>query len=144
MNEFIIWDDKYKLFLDENFKDTLQDNGIDYEEDDLYYDDEYYPLCTMDFIMGSDCEPHKDRLSKLFYIGINDINNNKIYTDCSIVKLGNDIGFIKYSPFLSANVFISLSYHKTEQPLMECSLFNINNMEIIDTIQENKLGLIKE
>ena len=146
MNEFIIWDSKYKLFLDENFKDTLQDNGIDYEDDDLYYGDEYYPLCTMDFIMGSDCEPHKDRLSKLFYIGLNDINNNKIYADCSIVEFqwvngfGNiqtDWGVFKYD----LDYLQYLIYEENED-INKSSIKEVFNIKIIDTIQKNKLGLM--
>ena len=86
MNEFIIWDSKYKLFLDENFRDTLQDNGIDYEKDDLYYGDEYYPLCIMDFIFGTNIDEYIDRLSILVYLDLNDINNNKIYADSSIIE----------------------------------------------------------
>lgn len=126
MNKFVVWDKKNKRFLDGD-EFAIDDNGKVYNWDS-----------------DSCLKPFKLNMELLNYIGKNDINNNKIYADCSIVKLGDDIGFIKYSPFLSANVFISLSYYKTEQPLMECSLFNINNMEIIDTIQENKLGLIKE
>lgn len=148
MNEFIIWDGKYKLFLDENFIDTLQDNGIDYEDDDLYYGDEYYPLCTMDFIMGSDYEPHKDRLSKLFYIGLNDINNNKIYADCSIVEFqwvngfGNiqtDWGVFKYD----LDYLQYLIYEENED-INKSSIKEVFNIKIIDTVQQNKLGLIKE
>lgn len=148
MNEFIIWDGKYKLFLDENFIDTLQDNGIDYEDDNLYYGDEYYPLCIMDFIMGYDYEPHKDRLSKLFYIGLNDINNNKIYTDSSIVEFqwvngfGNiqtDWGVFKYD----LDYLQYLIYEENED-INKSSIKEVFNIKIIDTVQQNKLGLIKE
>ena len=129
MKECIFWDSEDGKFINWEEVSFTKDKGNDF----------VIVIKEIDHIYSS------ARLYDSFdYIGLNDTNNNKIYADCSIVKLGNDIGFIKYSPFLSANVFICLSSHKTEQPLMECSLFNINNMEIIDTIQENKLGLIKE
>lgn len=148
MNEFIIWDSKYKLFLDKNFKDTLQDNGIDYEEDDLYYGDEYYPLCTMDFIFKSNIDKYKSRLTKLVYLGLNDINNNKIYADCSIVEFEWKIsGLKKVGYFYYSNEYLCYMIKWVSEYTSDVLFYDkytMKNFKIIDTIQENKLGLIKE
>lgn len=148
MEEFIVWDNKYKLFLDDNFKDTIQDNGIDYEEDELYYGDEYYPLCPMDFIMGDDGDRYKDRISKLFYVGLDDINNNKIYADCSICK----VNYFSSSDWISDYCYFSFDTENlrytvcliNEKEIVDFEASYFDCFEIIDTIQENKLGLIKE
>lgn len=148
MEDFIIWDSKYKLFLDENFLDTLQENGIEYEYDNLYYGDEYYPICVMDFIIGVDGDIYKDRISKLFYVGLKDINNNKIYADCSILRvnyfhsLGDWISGIGYFSFDEETLrYCFTLINEKEIVAYDPSYFD--SLEIIDTIQENKLGLIK-
>lgn len=144
MEDFIIWDSKYKLFLDENFLDTLEENGIEYEDDKLYYGDEYYPICVMDFIIGVNGDIYKDRISKLFYVGLKDINNNKIYANCSILRVNyfhslSDIGYFSFDEETLRYCFTLIN----EKEIVEYELSYFDSLEIIDTIQENKLGLIK-
>jgi len=118
MNEFIVWDNEENVFID-NFASE------DYEPlNDLFKNSRY------DFLRN---------------IGKTDIENNKIYADCSIVEFTvadyktKDIGYFTYdsdyTSYLVKNLRgVALKYSKKF----------IRNLKIIDTIQENKLGLIKE
>lgn len=80
-------------------------------------------------------------------IGLNDINDNKIYANCSIVEFNNSqlwnkhIGIFFYNKDkLCYQIKIIDGIRKDEIIPYDryCSDF-----KIIDTIQENKLGLIK-
>jgi hypothetical protein len=121
MNEFIVWDKLNKEFLTTGF--SINPLGGCYNTRDI----------------KMDCSLHN-------YIGKKDINNNKIYADCSIVeflRLGVWKGFFYFDKSL-------LSYRiKTFQKEngVASRFFNFNqeikHIKIIDTIQQNKLGLIK-
>lgn len=84
----------------------------------------------------------------LEYVGLKDINNKKIYANSSIVEFNNKInpthkykGYFYYLPtkarymikVLTGSLFTIWFYEPDD----------ILNLQIIDTIQENKLGLIK-
>lgn len=118
MNEFIIWSDELKQFSDNiGLKELLKD------------------VCeTWDKYEVEEGQYFRN-------IGLKDINGKSIYADSSIVEHGIQKWKVIY------NVF-QMSYE------LECvsnkSLLNMrltgaykNQLKIIDTIQENKLGLIK-
>jgi len=116
---------------------------IDYITQEVYLvnlENNVTPYFKKDIIL---CKFHKD-------IGIKDINNNPIYVDCSIVefKVEIDTG-VKNKPLIKTyqGYFYfdksRLSYLiKTDRGIFNvCSAID-GNFKIIDTIQENKLGLI--
>lgn len=83
-------------------------------------------------------------------IGLKDIDNKEIYADCSIVEIlinhksaGNrlSIGYFKFNKeYLRYEVVFIDGYMKSKTEFYH--LF-MSNIKIIDTIQENKLGLFK-
>ena len=95
---------------------------------------------------------------KLFYIGLNDINNNKIYADSSIVEF-DFLGFGELTPD-SYKAFVKWNKERFRYDIQTLSrvdknsnlyvfdlgkcIDRISNIKIIDTIQESKLGLIKK
>lgn len=144
MNEFIVWDKENSEFIDENkpwWVLGFYPNGDVYnqEEHKRYSKDERYVLL-------------KD-------IGITDIDNKKIYADSSIVEftIREDgiklpvIGYFKFDP-----IFLRYYIRIIEDKGVENRYYlglqvvpwdkycdYIRDIKIIDTIQENKLGLIK-
>lgn len=81
-------------------------------------------------------------------IGMQDVNEKEIYADCSIVEFGYKVGTAKHIGFffydnetLSYKLEI-LSNKFNGEKWNFCS--SMNDFKIIDTIQENKLGLINE
>ena len=81
------------------------------------------------------------------YIGLKDIKDKKIYADYSLLKvnyfhsLGDLISDVGYFSFCDE----SLRYYFTlinETEIVEYDPSYFDSLEIIDTIQENKLGLI--
>lgn len=126
MNGCIFWDDEDNKFI--SFEDS---SFTKYKGDDF--------IILMKEI-DSDCSEGR-AFDSFDFIGITDINDEKIYANCSIVEYGAQKWKVIY------NVF-QLRYE------LECiSNINFSNMvlsgaykgqlKIIDTIQENKLGLIK-
>jgi len=128
MKEFIVWHTLRKEFVQPYRNIVFDDSGI--TENDL---------CTI----------HN-------YIGLKDINNNKIYADSSIVELQIDDDF-------SNDHFTSTEPHKfigvVRFDYLGARVEDINDkttvwfyeienneidIKIIDTVQQNKLGLIKE
>ena len=124
MNKFIVWDKTLKCFhLDGRVK---LENGT------------LKPI-------GEDYTIHNN-------IGLKDINGKSIYADCSIVefiakRLGKAnikiIGIFKYCN-VSLRYNIELLISIGDYNLFAFDNINMSQFEIIDTIQENKLGLIKE
>lgn len=76
-----------------------------------------------------------------------DLSGNKIYADCSIVEFewGQDkhniIGYFTFNKEFLQYEIIMLNVQKNKS--LAYSPHNCFNFKIIDTIQENKLGLIK-
>ena len=126
MKEFIVWHTLKKEFVQPYRHIVFDDNGI--AESDL---------CTI----------HN-------YIGLKDIDNNKIYDDSSIVEFEliinpvcrtvvlNRKGVFKYDKDLCAYIIECIDEDRIL--IFSTSFKHIKNIKIIDTIQENKLGLIKE
>jgi len=132
MNEFIVWDKRKNCFNDELLLDKdghcFGLSGID---NDIVY------LRLEDYTI------HR-------YIGIEDINNNKIYADSSIIEfehlkkqIKGYFWFDKYELRYKIVIDISLSFGGiTKLTTVEYNQ-DIKNIKIIDTIQQKKLGLIK-
>lgn len=76
-------------------------------------------------------------------VGLKDINSKNIYADCSIIEmyrgLDSFIGYYTYNKNKAHYEFIIIDGCDNDSfgNIIGCSL------KIIDTIQENKLGLIK-
>ena len=82
------------------------------------------------------------------YIGLKDMGNKKIYADSSIVEFGYKVGNASHiGYFFYSNKDLSyklkiLSKKFNNEEWLYCS--SMADFIIIDTIQENKLSLIKE
>lgn len=137
MEKFIVWNESTKEFDIESYKYVLDCNGRLLERSKnnnssvLYFD---------------------NNLKHFFDIGLKDINENSIYADCSIVEL-------TYKDFSTSENVVLQGYFTWDDEdlryeidilnhsLYICLNYRIDlvvNIKIIDTIQENKLGLIKE
>ena len=136
MNEFIVYSESLEEFS--RHVDLNKDNCIRFKNE--YWND-----------MNLLCNKHNTIHN---YIGIKDINNNKIYADSSIVEFEISIiesptpqstkhtGIIVYSSKELGYIFIEITdsgeiKNRGRFPIM----YIVNKCEIIDTIQENKLGL---
>ena len=132
MNEFIVWD---KLSTNYGFGKVieLKENGnikVELRDENGKEFYKYRRQCDVSF--------HRP-------IGKTDINNKKIYADCSIVKITwrsgvEEIGYFSYSKKKLAYLF---NHIFVEGKDLFCDVL-MEKVEIIDNIQENKLGLIKE
>ena len=139
MNEFIVWDEKFKKFVDtDNIIMDLKSGGLKGIYGGLGYVDTW----------------------KLFnYIGKKDINNKKIYADSSIVEFiyrGKKIGLFGEHISHEAVSLVGFFTYNNDEARYEVDILgddkyvclnfdsdNFRDINIIDTIQENKLGLIK-
>lgn len=125
MNEFIIWDERYRVF-----RKLLK---IDFELGLYFCIDKVVPF-------------EKGVLVK--NIGLKDINGKSIYADCSIVEFNNSInqnhtykGVFYYLP-IEARYMIKV-FNKNNFEIWFYNSDKILNLQIVDTVQQNKLGLIK-
>ena len=79
-------------------------------------------------------------------IGLKDINEKSIYADCSIVEFknigSNYTGYFTFDLVKLCYKIIVLDIKSVRKEFIFNSN-NIENIKIIDTIQQNKLGLIK-
>lgn len=122
MKDFIVWDKVLKCFhLDGRVK---LENGI------------LKPI-------GKDYTIHKG-------IGLKDINGKSIYADCSIVEwLHQNVTYQGYFKFNVEKLYYEVIIIGSDMDNIYESVtvayhyLNMNCLKIIDTIQENKLGLIK-
>lgn len=132
-NEFIVWDKYNKKFTNKNF---ILANGR--FEDDFYEHEVINELFSF----------HQ-------YINKKDINNKKIYADCSIVEFEYEVGNAKHIGFFYYNeytlgykikILSSILNNKASykfKGLSWCFTADMINLNIVDSIQENKLGLSK-
>ena len=137
MKEFIVW---YSNGTDKFNKEFTLDDLIS----QLHYDEICDSPLLKDYKVIEICQS----------VGLKDINNNKIYADCSIVEFGF-IGFgeskiVTYQGFAKWN---SDKYRYDIEVISHSDRFvfdlgkcidRISNLKIIDTMQENKLGLINK
>lgn len=128
MNEFIVWSKTNKKYL--NGDEFVLDNT-----GNVYF-----------WNNDNTLSPFK-RYELFNYIGINDINNNKIYADCSIVEFQwtNNFGNIQtdWGVFRYDLDYLQYLIYEENEDINKSSIKDVFNLKIIDTIQENKLGLIK-
>ena len=126
-NEFIVWDKKLEYF-----------NDILIAPIDLSID--------IDGILK-----HSDRVDVFNYIGIKDINNKKIYADSSIVKFEyegfdryfDSVGFFTFNKDTLQYEIETIIDNNDSHMCSRLSVTKVKNIKIIDTIQQNKRGLIK-
>ena len=135
MNDFIVWDKHQNRFTDRYV--NIRPDG------------------TLWKLTRSVLVPCKDTRYEVFnYIGKKDINNKKIYADSSIVEFENN--YLKsgiWSVCRLKGIFIfdseKLKYkiELLDNDIYKCLFLQydekVYDFKIIDTIQENKLGLIK-
>ncbi len=131
MNEFIVWDERFKHFIDPCEQVMITTSGS-----------------KVKGIHGGD--GWIEYWKAFPYIGKTDINNKKIYADCSIAKAELEICHITVTKigYFSKNEETCAYELKTlgngvAVESFDFYNFDIRNIEIIDTLQENKLGLIK-
>lgn len=85
------------------------------------------------------------------FIGINDIDGKKIYADSSIFEFEFNnykyYGFISYCNNTLTYSINFLAYndktHFRSSRILSGNTASFDNFKVVDTIQENKLGLIK-
>ena len=123
MNEFIVWDKVKKEFTN-NW--AIIKNSLCYSYSGHWYDANNYQVCN--------------------YISKKDVNNKKIYADCSIVKWEKQgIIYCGFFSFDKENLRYEINiWNQDEIVKVDYFYLNHNNFKIIDTIQENKLGLVNE
>ena len=119
MNEFIVWDKTLNCFhFDERVK---------------FEDGVLSPICK-------DYTLHQ-------YIGLKDINNKKIYANSSICR----VNYFSSSDWISDYCYFSFDDENlrytvhliNEREIVDYEGSHFDCIEIVDTIQENKLRLIK-
>jgi hypothetical protein len=135
MNEFIVWDKDKKEFIG-----VRNDIRLTFNEDveNGYEVERVYPYDSIE--INADIFP---------YVGKTDINNKNIYADSSIVEfeLGTISnkklkGYFKYSNYtLGYHIILVDDCNKGRAFKFDAEL--MYDFKIIDTIQENKLGLAK-
>lgn len=142
MNEFIVWDKEKHIFVPQGeiIFSFYGDNKIVVTPNCIEY-------------IGDTCHDNynENRFNIFNHIGLKDINGKSIYADSSIVEFDKYScghseqlkGFIRESSpmifqivILDNDIWNILYWHEFRH--------SIKNFKIIDTIQENKLGLIKE
>ena len=143
MNEFIVWDKDKKCFYDGknngiNVFQLNQDGTLSFYQhyDDGYFSDEYF----------------SDEYTNNFYIPfknteLKDINGKSIYADSSIVEFNNSQLWNKYNGIFFYNkerlcYQIRIIDGTRNSEIIPYDRY-CSDFKIIDTIQENKLGLIK-
>ncbi len=96
-------------------------------------------------VHGKFSEGNCPKMEAFQYIGKKDIENNKIYADCSIVEWEHQEQ--KYQGYFNFNKkYLRYEIHPFvdfETTPIEFFYIQEKSFKIIDTIQENRLGLIK-
>jgi len=139
MNEFTIWDKKDRIFIS--------------KEDASFIECGSYSSIITDII-----DKNTDRYQLFKGIGIKDINNRSIYAESSILEFANMKNNKKYYAFLKFDVYWQRMFFWFVQDCNDNKAFGyagkkldrveytpdiMHKLKVIDTVQENKLGLIK-
>ena len=137
MNEFIIWDDGILTFA-EAMEDKTPSGGF------VPFD---YIIKCDGYLKGA----LYGKYPSFKYIGLKDINNKKIYADSSIIeftyidlKTKENVKLQGYFTWNDEDLRYEIDV--LNHSLYICLNYRVNLVvviKIIDTIQENKLGLIK-
>ncbi len=141
MNEFIVWDNLEEEWVDEEYI-ARYSNGVLFVAD---LDNEVVDLLHNE-------NDKENRYVPFDYMEMLDINGNKIYSDSSIFKFNLGLysdrkiaqGYFNYDSNMKRyNVLILNNFEINKHAIYEYNPFTMGKFEIIDNIQENKLGLIK-
>ncbi len=130
--EKVIWDRTHNRFLDPNMI-----NGIAFDNGNVHY------ISTNEKPKLLHNDLFAEEVEFFSYVGIDDIDSKKIYADSSIIEmyrgLDSFIGYYTYNKNKVHYEFIIIDGCDND------SFGNIigSSLKIIDTIQENKLGLVK-
>jgi len=131
MLEYIVYDNDNNCFIDET--KTILQNGILYRNFKCFQ------------------KMKSENLTIFKFSGIKDKNNKKIFVNSSIIKFNYILDMKNIT--LIGNIIFNQKKAKYEIKLLDLNTpyyyidFNIEktyNVKIIDNIQEDKLGLIKE
>lgn len=124
MNEFIVWDEEKKEFYEySNRFHAARADGV-LIEDNLGFEEE-----------------DRERFTPYFYIGRKDINDKKIYAECSIVEFSYiccDEEFIIKGYFTWDEEYLKYIIDPIEgyENAIEYEPFKFINMRVIGTLQE--------
>lgn len=137
MKKFIVWDKSLNIQVDSEF--MIGNSGIIYE---LTGETKNEFKCI---------DLSKDSCLLFYYIGKKDINGKEIYADYSIVEFDHKIivdKIIGYFIFNSEELRYEVKILKMHPGIgnktnIVYDKWMLSNFKIIDTVQENKLGLIK-
>lgn len=143
MSEFIVWD-KDNYFGEDNQFHELE--RFLYEGLSVHFEKDN-GLVIIDYDVYDYASPKPLNIETFNYIGKADINNKKIYADCSIVEFE----YFDDNPKNTCKMYGYFSFKEKELGFRVCTFNNsyfsnfnhIRDFKIIDTIQENKLGLSK-
>ncbi len=125
MNKFIVWDNDEERFIDES---------------KCMWRVLYFHRNEKDFV-----NEVSDDLDMFQSIGKQDVYGKEIYPDCSIVEFieeDTNVFAIGYLCFDKKRLRYRV-YDLDEKKYYKYSEFMSYDIRVIDTIQENKLGLIK-
>ena len=132
MNEFMVWDN--------------EDNKFIYWEDVFFTKDKNDDfIIVMKEVFDNMWEGRN--FETFNYIGLNDIFDNKIYADSSICE----VNYFSSSDWISDYCYFSFDTENlryvvhliNEKEIVDFEASYFDRFKIVDTIQENKLGLIK-
>ena len=151
MNEFIVWDKKQKKFrcLSCIVYDTTGKYDIDKEDISIKLVNCWGSPFADNGNQNPDIlvrrEPKHFTIHQ--YIRLKDINNKKIYSDSSICR----VNYFSSSDWISDYCYFSFDDENlrytvhliNEREIVDYEASCFDCIEIVDTIQENKLGLIK-
>lgn len=136
MKDFIVWDKIHNKFLNIDF---IQ--GIVFDNGKLHY------IATNRKPKGLHSDLFNEEVEFLYDIGLKDSGGNVIYPDSSICK----VNYFSSSDWISDYCYFSFDTENfryvvhliNEKEIVDYEASYFDCLEIIDTIQENKLGLIK-
>lgn len=138
MNEFIVWDKEKHIFVPQGeiIFSFYGDNKIVVTPNCIEY-------------IGDTCHDNynENRFNIFNHIGLKDINNKKIYADSSICR----VNYFSSSDWISDYCYFSFDDENlrytvhliNEREIVDYEASYFDCIEIVDTIQENKLRLIK-
>ena len=135
VSEFILWDRIFKRFTSEFPNNYCLDLDGKVKE-----------------FGNSYIKKEKDTaFDVLSYIGKTDVNGDRIYADCSIVEttILDESGAIILFGFFMYNkkelrYELNIELNGKEPVCLHFDSERMVNVKVVDTIQENKLGIIKE